>query len=430
MTSEVYLKSLNERLKMLDNSSALKLFNQWCYNYLINSKAIHQYSPEIHILLLKYSIHLIYILSKVHPELSNKINKFYSDNGLELTKIEKLSNNFNPDKYCIFEDFTNFIAKTFEAVENEYKEKILNIKEFSDYEQIISVYKLLVDLIDMVEIWKEKDEGLKKFQNLCKFRVIQIIREKKNYENSPEGKEYEKEVNKLNEEIQKEKLIEEQRKKEQMKKSVLTRTATTVQGATNLRFNQNRNNNNNNNNYYSPGKIGNNYNNDPFNPFNGGNNNPYNLPKASNIRKETQKKLPRRKFNYAKNDKEAQEIHQMYMNYDPGEYQKVLDPNNNMNKISNNYYNVNPISNIQINRNNIEETINTLLKDYVYPGSNEVKINSTPVLFKSEDYYKLRLHIKSILIPKIINQLNKNEAEEAYKNSKMLLYYLSIMNPK
>ena len=282
----------------------------------------------------------------------------------------------------------------------------------------------------MVEIWKEKDEGLKKFQNLCKFRVIQIIREKKNYENSPEGKEYENEVNKLNEEIKKEKLIEEQRKKEQMKKSMLTRTSTTVQGATNLRFNQNRNNNNNNNNYYSPGKLGNNYNNDPFNPFNGGNNNPYNLPKASNIRKETQKKLPRRKFNYAKNDKEAQEIHQMYMNYDPGEYQKVSDPNNNMNKIANNYYNVNPISNIQINRNNIEETINTLLKDYVYPGSNEVKINSTPVLFKSEDYYKLRLHIKSILIPKIINQLNKNEAEEAYKNSKMLLYYLSIMNPK
>ena len=47
-----------------------------------------------------------------------------------------MTNNFNPDKYCIFEDFTNFIAKSFEAVENEYKEKILNRKEFSDYEQL------------------------------------------------------------------------------------------------------------------------------------------------------------------------------------------------------------------------------------------------------------------------------------------------------
>ena len=194
MSEEHYLKSLNERLKKLDNPSALKLFNQWSYNYLIHSKSIHQYSPEIHILLLKYSIHLIYILSKVHPELSNKIKQFFSDNGLELNKIEKLSNNFDPDKYCIFEDFTNFIAKTFEAVENEYKEKIINIKEFSDYAQIISVYKLLVDLIDMVEIWKEKDEGLKKFQNLCKFRVVQVVRAKKDYENSPEAKEYEKEV--------------------------------------------------------------------------------------------------------------------------------------------------------------------------------------------------------------------------------------------
>lgn len=436
MSEEHYLKSLNERLKKLDNPSALKLFNQWSYNYLIHSKSIHQYSPEIHILLLKYSIHLIYILSKVHLELSNKIKQFFSDNGLELSKIEKLSNNFDPDKYCIFEDFTNFIAKTFEAVENDYKEKILNIKEFSDYAQIISVYKLLVDLIDMVEIWKEKDEGLKKFQNLCKFRVVQVVRAKKNYENSPEAKEYEKEVNQLNEEIKQEKIAEEQKKKEQLKKSMFLRTGTTVQGKTNLRFNQNQNNLNLNINQNrtnisrSPAKIGNSYINDPLNPFNGGGSNPYNLPKASENRTTTNRKLPRRKFNYSKNDKEAQEIHQMYMNYDPGEYEKVSDTNNNMNKNNNIYYNINPNPNIQINRNNIEEAMSILLKDYEYPGSNEVKINSTPVLFKSEDYYKLRLHIRSVLIPKIIGQLNKNDAEEAYKNSKMLLYYLSIMNPK
>ena len=285
----------------------------------------------------------------------------------------------------------------------------------------------------MVEIWKEKDEGLKKFQNLCKFRVIQVIRAKKDYENSPEGKEYEKEMNRLNEEIKQEKVLEEQRKKDQLKKSMLSRTATTVQGNTNLRFNQNKNlnlnNQNQNINSRSPAKIGNKYN-DPLNPFNGGTNNPYNLPKASNTRANLNRKLPKRKFNYSKNDKEAQEIHQMYMNYDPGEYERVSDSNNNMNNNNNNYYNINPNPNIQINRNNIEEAMNILLKGYEYPGSNEVKINSTPVLFKSEDYYKLRLHIKSVLIPKIIGQLNKNNAEEAYKNSKMLLYYLSIMNPK
>ena len=424
MTSEVYLKSLNERLKMLDNSSALKLFNQWCYNYLINSKAIHQYSPEIHILLLKYSIHLIYILSKVHPELSNKINKFYSDNGLELTKIEKLSNNFNPDKYCIFEDFTNFIAKTFEAVENEYKEKILNIKEFSDYEQIISVYKLLVDLIDMVEIWKEKDEGLKKFQNLCKFRVIQIIREKKNYENSPEGKEYEKEMNQLNEQIKQEKILEEKRKKEEAekakKKSALMKTYTVSKSSSNK---------------YNPykDKMINNIpsltatQNDTYNlsnPFADMGINPYNLPPPTKNRSAFTKKFSKKRVVYSENDKELQEINKMYMNYDPGEYQK--SPATNIN----NYYNIYERPNIQINKNNMEDIMKKLLEGYVYPGSKEITIGEIPVLFKSVDYYKLRLHIKSILIPKIISQLNKNNAEEAYQNCRMLMYYLSIMNPK
>ena len=423
MSTGSYLNNLPERLKKLDSSNAEKLFNKWSYNYLVHSKSIHQYAPEIHILLLKYSIHLIFILSKTHPELSNKIKKFYLDNGLELNKIEKLSNNFNPDKYCIFEDFTNFIAKTFEAVENDYKEKILNIKEFSDYIQIIAVYRLLVDLIDMVEIWKEKDEGLQKFQNLCKFRVIQIIREKKNYENSPEAKEYEKEVNMLNEQIKEEKLMEEKRKKEMIeeenRKAMLMRTGTTVQRRNDFQFNQFKS--------LSPVK---NMNNNPINPFSGGISDiPYNLPKASNSKGNIQRKLPKRKFNYAKNDKEAMEIHQMYMNYDPGEYEQVSNVNDNPKNI-NNYYNINPNQNIPVNKNNIEETMNYLLKGYEYPGSNEVSINSTPVLFKSEDYYKLRLHIKSVLIPKIIGQLNKNDAEEAYKNTKMLLYYLSIMNPK
>ena len=78
----------------------------------------------------------------------------------------------------------------------------------------------------------------------------------------------------------------------------------------------------------------------------------------------------------------------------------------------------------------MNDIMKKLLEGYVYPGSKEINIGEIPVQFKSMDYYKLRLHIKSILIPKIISQLNKNNAEEAYQNCTMLMYYLSIMNPK
>ena len=420
MSSDSYLKSLKDRLKSLDNKKAEKQFNKWSYNYLVHTKAINQYSPEIYILLLKYSIHYIFTLSKVHPELTQKVQQFYSENDLNNEKAEKISKNFNPDKYCIFEDFTNFIEKVFEAVENEYKEKILHIKEFSNYAQIISVFKLIADLIDMVEIWREKDEGLQKFQNLCKFRVIQIIRAKKAYENSPEGKEYEMEMKQLNEQIKQEKILEEKRKKEAeeqaKKKDFLMKTYTVTKNTTNY-------------NPYkdimiqNPNQLGNtqidNYN--LANPFADIRSNPYNLPPPSkNI---IIKKYSKKRVIYSANDKEAQEINNMmYNNYDPGEYQQSPP--------SNNLYNVYNKPNIQINQNNIEDVMKKMLEGYVYPGSKEINIGEIPVKFKSVDFYKLRLHIKSILIPKIISQLNKNNAHEAYENSKMLLYFLSIMNPK
>ena len=424
MSSDSYLKSLKDRLKALDNKKAEKQLDQWIYNYLVHTKAINQYSPEIYVLLLKYSIHYIYTLSKVHPELKQKIEKFYSENDLDNGKAEKISKNFNPDKYCIYEDFTNFMEKVYEAVENEYKEKILNIKEFSNYAQIISVYKLICDLMDMVEIWKEKDEGLQKFQSLCKFRIIQIIRAKKAYENSPEGKEYEKEMNQLNEQIKQEKILEEKRKKEEAekakKKSALMKTYTVSKSSSNK---------------YNPykDKMINNIpsltatQNDAYNlsnPFADMGINPYNLPSPTKNRSAFTKKFSKKRVVYSENDKELQEINKMYMNYDPGEYLK--SPATNIN----NYYNIYERPNIQINKNNMEDIMKKLLEGYVYPGSKEITIGDIPVLFKSVDYYKLRLHIKSILIPKIISQLNKNNAEEAYQNCRMLMYYLSIMNPK
>jgi len=421
MSSDLYLKSLKDRLKTLDKNKAEKQFNIWSYNYTVHSKAIHQYSPEIYVLLLKYSIYYLFILSKVHPELNQKIQKFFSENDLNNEKVKKTAENFNPDKYCIFEDFTNFIEKAFESAEGEYKEKILNIKEFSNYCQIISVFKLICDLIDLVEIWREKDEGLQKFQKLCKFRVIQIMKAKIEYENSPEGKEYEKEMKQLNEQIKQDKIMEEKKRKEEeekAKKSQLLKTYTMKKSTINklnpykdIIINNPTQINKAKDNYYGL-----------TNPFADKNNNKYNLPPPSKNKSIQIAKFPKRKVIYSEKDKEAQEINKMYNNYDPGEYQKSPDENN--------YYNIYDKPNIQINKNNVDEMMNLLLKGYEYPGSKEINISEIPVLFKSLDYYKLRLHIKSILIPKIISLLNKNNAEEAHEYSKMLLYYLSIINPK
>ena len=434
MSSELYYKSLPKRLKLLDSQKAEREFKKWCYNYTIHSKAIHQYSPEIHILLLKYSIYYLHTLSNTHPELSQKIKSFISENDIDQEKMEKTSANFDPDKYCIFEDFTIFIEKSYESVENEYKEKIINIKEFSDYAQIIAVFKLICDLIDLVEIWKEKDIGLKKFQNLCKFRVVQVIRAKKAYENSPEGKEYENEIKKLNEQIKQDKINEEKRKKELIeqqnkKKAMLTKTFTISNTSlknnlnpykdimlnnpppSNLKVTANNNILARNNNY---GLV---------NPFENSKNNIYSSSKESSIAN----RVFKRKVVYSQNDKEAQEINQMYMNYDPGEYEKVSNDNNT--NVSN-YFQINEPMNLQITKDNIDEMMKKVLRGYQYPGSKEINIGEIPVLFKSTDYYKLRLHIKSILIPKIISQLNSNNAIEAYNNCKVLAYYLSIMNSK
>lgn len=86
-----YLKSLPNRLESLYSKRAEKEFKKWCYNYTIHTKAIHQYSSQMHLLLLKYSIHYLHILSKVHLELSSKIKKFFYENDLDEEKVEKTS---------------------------------------------------------------------------------------------------------------------------------------------------------------------------------------------------------------------------------------------------------------------------------------------------------------------------------------------------
>ena len=278
----------------------------------------------------------------------------------------------------------------------------------------------------MVEIWKEKEEDLQKFQNLCKFRVIQIMRAKKAYEESPEGKEYEREIRQLNEQIKQDKINEEKRKKEEeekaKKKPFLTKSYT-ISKKSSKKYNP-YNDIMINNPPPLPSTKMDNY--GITNPFADMLNNPYNLPPPSINKSALVKKFSKKRVIYSKNDKEAQEIDNMYDNYDPGEYQQSPPENNN----NSNFYNIYDRPYIPINKNNLEDVMKQLLQGYEYPGSKEINIGEIPVLFRSTDFYKLRLHIKSILIPKIISQLKKNNAEEAYQNSKMLMYYLSIMNPQ
>lgn len=400
MSTELYIKTLPSRIQNLQTAIADKLFRKWAFNYQVQTRAVHQYSQEIFILLQKYSLYLIYCIYTSHPQLQSTIYKFFIDNRVDTNNATKITN-FDPEQICVYEDFTNFIAKIYEAAETDFKDKILQYRDFSHYLQLIVAFKLIVDLLDLVEIWKEKDEGLKKFQNLCKFRVVQIIREKKNYENSPEYKECEQELNNLDEQIKQENIQEEQNKKmlakqqeEQRNQIARTQTLKTENKMQNLFGISRTSTFNTNNNNLKFGKFA----------------NPYAQPKKNNINPQIQiKKNPsKKKVAFGQNDREAQEITQMYMNYQPGDMQN---------------------NNIQDNSpKTMKQQIDELLKNYEF--KNEVKIIENPVPYKSVDFYKLKIYIKSILIPKITTELGKNQNTEAYHDSQSLLYYLSIMNPK
>lgn len=191
-----------------------KLFKKWKFFYLSHGKAISEFTPELNILLRQYSIKKLYELTISYPEMKEKVFEFlkvimHADNAAKVAK------EFNVDKYCSYEEFLNFIEKAFESVEGEFKNKIKNY-EFSNYLEIIAVYRLIIDITDLVDLWKEKDENILKFQTFCKYRVIKIYNMKINEKNR-EKTDVEKECEQLAEEVKREE-IENKRKEEIEKK--------------------------------------------------------------------------------------------------------------------------------------------------------------------------------------------------------------------
>ena len=168
--------SKKEEKKEEDDEREVK---KWIFYYLSHGKAISEYSPELNILLRQYSIKKLYDISQSNPKVKDKVFDFLHSIMYD-TKAEKISKEFNVDAFCQYEDFINFIEKVFESVEGEYKEKILNY-DFSNYLEIIALYRLIVDITDLVDLWKEKDENILKFQTFCKYRVIKIHNMKMNY---------------------------------------------------------------------------------------------------------------------------------------------------------------------------------------------------------------------------------------------------------
>lgn len=186
-------------------------FERWRFYYLYHGKAVSEYSPELNILIRQYAIKRIYEISKENPEIMKK-----SDEFLVLVckkeKAEEIAKNFNPDNLLSYEDFTNSIEKIFESAETSFKERIMQ-NNYCNFTDIIAAYKLLTDLIDLVDLWKEKDENITKVQNFCKYRAVQVYKKYVDYKTLPKS-ELEKEVEKLSEEVQKEKIEEEKKQKE------------------------------------------------------------------------------------------------------------------------------------------------------------------------------------------------------------------------
>ena len=178
--------------------------------YMVHGKSISEFSPDLNILLRKFVIKKIYDLSQLNSTIKQKCEDLLkSICGIE--KAKNISSNFDPEKICKYEDYISFIEKSFQQAEEDFNENILE-NNFDNYLQLISVYRLICDISDLIDCWKEKDEKIEKFQRLCKYRCIQIMTAKKEYENGPlfeidkEIKQMEKELimnQSLNKEINK-----------------------------------------------------------------------------------------------------------------------------------------------------------------------------------------------------------------------------------
>ena len=223
------------------NLSPSQLLEKYKFFYLVHGKAISEFSPDLNILLRKFLIKKIYDLSQSTLEIKQKSEDFLNSIcGLE--KAKEISLNFNADKLCKYEDFITFIEKSFEAAEEDFNDKIIQ-NDYSNYLQLIAVYRLISDMTDLIDCWKEKDENIQKFQTLCKYRCIQIISAKNDFETKPKTG-IEKEIEQLSNDIKNEKNEPVEFKTD----SQICNELLGNNNYTNYNINYNTNINNNNNN--------------------------------------------------------------------------------------------------------------------------------------------------------------------------------------
>ena len=175
-----------------------KYIEQLKFFYLIHGKSISEFSPDLNVLLRRYIIKKIYDYSQSNPSINKKCSDFLNS-ICGIDRAKKISSNFDADKICKYEDYISFIEKSFEQAECDFNDKILE-NNFDNYLQLISVYRLICDMSELIDCWKEKDENIEKFQKLCKFRCIQIISAKKEYDNGPQS-EIDKEISEIEKNI-------------------------------------------------------------------------------------------------------------------------------------------------------------------------------------------------------------------------------------
>ncbi len=458
-----------------------KYIDQLKFFYLIHGKSISEFSPDLNVLLRRYIIKKIYDYSQSNPSINKKCSDFLNS-ICGIDRAKKISSNFDADKICKYEDYISFIEKSFEQAECDFNDKILE-NNFDNYLQLISVYRLICDMSELIDCWKEKDENIEKFQKLCKFRCIQIISAKKEYDKGPQS-EIDKEISeieknikmseslKLNKETD-DKIINSDKKddvnpqKNNNNISSQLNTQKISDNKKNLIVPKNNYNTNfidikENNPYLNitlnfkeafKNTLKNNDNNkekidlDDFQLKD----NPYNSIVVDNSQIKNSSILPQKKIIVKQISQEQEEIENMIKNLKGNSLQKE---NKNLNKKNsqqikniNQNLNKNPKQNMiqsvnqEINKKSkqnitssvqcvkFEQLKTNLLNNYKYPGNKKLNIKF-PVIYRDVDYIYLLDYIKKNLIPETISKMEKNDLKSALSQSEMLLYYLVNITTK
>lgn len=156
---------------------------KWKNYYLYLGKAISEYSKELNVVLRQFCVKKLFKITNDYPNTVPEIEKFFK--SINIKNPKKIAEGYNTSSILSFDDFADIIEKIFESVEDLFNEEILDNNDFSNYIKIMSIYKLLRDLGDFAEAWGEMDEKIEKFQNYCKFRVVDINERYQKYLTEP-----------------------------------------------------------------------------------------------------------------------------------------------------------------------------------------------------------------------------------------------------